>query len=376
MAAVIGLAGLLAACGSSGPDGAKTAQARVTSAEKAVTEANADLEAKSKVFCGDAQTYITALDRYGNVLRQTAPTVGDVRDGGSDLADPSEQAISSGHAAVEANQARHDAEHKLADAKADLAAEEAKAAGSSTTVAASTTTAPIEPLAPAATVDRVKQAETDLTTAQKGITDATPLAQASAEFNAAAVALEMSWLRLLSDAGCLTDEQQVQADAAVHDYTVGLQQALTSAGLFTGRADGIYGPETVAAVKALQQEAGLPVTGFVDQATEAALGAKLGAKGGAVAKAATVSVVQLQQTLKLAGYWDGPVDGTWTPALTEALKTFQTALGVPATGAVDAATLAAFEAALAKATAPETTTTTVPVTSTTNGPATTTTATP
>jgi peptidoglycan hydrolase-like protein with peptidoglycan-binding domain len=52
--------------------------------------------------------------------------------------------------------------------------------------------------------------------------------------------------------------------------------------------------------------------------------------------------------LKLAGYWTGPVDGKWTPELTDALKKFQTDLGVPATGAVDAATLQALEKAIAK----------------------------
>ena len=50
------------------------------------------------------------------------------------------------------------------------------------------------------------------------------------------------------------------------------------------------------------------------------------------------STAAVQQTLKLAGYWDGPVDGEWTPALTEALKEFQTALGVKPSGEVDAAT--------------------------------------
>jgi peptidoglycan hydrolase-like protein with peptidoglycan-binding domain len=56
----------------------------------------------------------------------------------------------------------------------------------------------------------------------------------------------------------------------------------------------------------------------------------------------------VQQTLKLAGYWTGPVDGTWTAALTDALKSFQTDLGVEPTGTVDAATIAAVERALEK----------------------------
>jgi peptidoglycan hydrolase-like protein with peptidoglycan-binding domain len=57
----------------------------------------------------------------------------------------------------------------------------------------------------------------------------------------------------------------------------------------------------------------------------------------------------VQQTLKLAGFWDGPVDGQWTPELTEALEEFQTELGVRPTGTVDAATIAALEKAIAEA---------------------------
>ena len=61
------------------------------------------------------------------------------------------------------------------------------------------------------------------------------------------------------------------------------------------------------------------------------------------------STAALQQTLKLAGYWDGPVDGQWSDALTAAVGAAQTDLGVPVTGTVDAATVAAFQSALAAA---------------------------
>jgi peptidoglycan hydrolase-like protein with peptidoglycan-binding domain len=56
----------------------------------------------------------------------------------------------------------------------------------------------------------------------------------------------------------------------------------------------------------------------------------------------------VQQTLKLAGYWDGPVDGVWTDELTAALEELQSDLGVKVTGTVDAATIAALEKALAE----------------------------
>jgi murein L,D-transpeptidase YcbB/YkuD len=261
--------------------------------------------------------------------------------------------MSAAEKAVEANQAVVDAQNDLADAQAALkqAKKGAQASGSGGSGTPSPSHASATPLVPAATVNRVKAAESDFEAAVRGVTNQTPLTRASQEFNAAAVALEMSWLRLFSEAGCL-DDQQERAEAAVHDYTTALQQALSEAGYYKGEVDGVYGPTTVAAVEALQSAHGLPVTGTVDKGTDAALAADLEAKGGAAAQVALASTAAVQQTLKLAGFWDGPVDGMWTPALTEALKSFQTKLGVKPTGTVDAATISALEKALKSAAAP------------------------
>jgi len=209
------------------------------------------------------------------------------------------------------------------------------------------------PLAPAATVDRVKQADADFEAAQASVTEQTPLAEASEQFNSAVVALEMAWLRLFADAGCLTDDQQVQAVAAVSAYTFALQQDLATAGYYAGAVDGVSGPLTVQAIEDLQEANGLPVTGTVDKATAAALQAELVALGGAAAQDSLASTAAVQQTLKLVGFWDGPVDGVWTDDLTAAVQAFQTELGVEPTGAVDAATIAAFERAIAELTAPD-----------------------
>ena len=78
----------------------------------------------------------------------------------------------------------------------------------------------------------------------------------------------------------------------------------------------------------------------------------------------------LQSALKLAGYWSGPIDGSWTDALTAALASFQTELGVPASGVVDTATLEALRQAISDAKEPATTTTS-PTTSTSTTPTTT-----
>lgn len=322
------------------------AQAQVSAKEKAVTQAEADFAAASEMFCQSSEAYIMELDRYGDVLNDTAPTVGDVREAGADLAEPRDDAFEGAEAAVEAQQALLVAEKELADAQAALAAAEAGPSGTPADVAAAEPTA--VPLAPAATVDRVKQAESDFAAVQGAITDQTPLAAASEQFNSAAVALELSWLRLLVDAGCVTDEQKQQSEAAVSAYTTALQQDLADAGFYDGAVDGIYGPATVAAVEALQEASGLPVTGTVDRATAAALQAELVALGGAEAHESVATTAAVQQTLRLLGFWDGPVDGTWTPELTEAVKEFQTELGVEPTGEVDAATISAFEKALAE----------------------------
>jgi len=327
------------------------AQAQVTAKEKAVTQAEADLTAASATFCDASKTYITGLDRYGDVLNATAPTVGDVREAGADLTDPRDAAFDGADAAVDAQEALTVAEQELAEARTALEAAQSEATGSPDAAGAEPTTS--APLAPTATVDRVKQADSEFAAAQEAITDETPLTAASEQFNSAVVALEMAWLRLFADAGCLSDDQALQAQAAVSAYTAALQQDLTDAGYYAGGVDGVYGPATVAAVEDLQKANGLAVTGTVDKATADALQAELLALGGAAAQESVATTAAIQQTLKLAGFWDGPVDGIWTDALTEAVQEFQTALGVEPTGSVDAATITAFQAALAELTQPE-----------------------
>ena len=339
----------LPGCSGSGTDGAVTvAKARVTAKERALTEASAAATAAATAFCTASTTYITAIDRYGDVLNATAPTVGDVKDVGSDRAQPGRDAEQAAGAVADSRQAVTSAEQELADAQATLVTAQASAAGTTPTATESRTPSP-SPTATPASVTRVQQAEKEFKAAQKGISDQTPLTQAAEQFNAAAVALEMAWLQLIDDSGCLTDAQQAKAATAVESYTTTLQQALADAGYYQGKVDGVYGPETVAAVEALQTANGLPQTGTLDKATEKALRSELAAKGGAAAQEETASTAAVQQTLKLAGYWDGPVDGVWTDALTVALEELQQDLGVPVTGTVDAATVAACEKAVADA---------------------------
>lgn len=344
------LAGGLAGCSVEISD-VDRAQAQVNSKEKAVADAQSELTTASDDFCQASEAYIRALDRYGDVLNDTAPTVGDVRVAGADLAEPSQDAMDSAEAAVHAQDDLTAAEQDLADARTKLAQAQADASGTAAEPVPDPTTA--APLAPAASVERVTQAESEFTSTQDAVTEDTPLTDASELFNSAAVALEMAWLRLFADAGCLTDDQQVQAVAAVSAYTMALQQDLADTGHYAGAVDGIYGPATVAAVEDVQKANGLPVTGTVDKATAAALQAELLALGGAAAQESLATTAAIQQTLKLAGFWDGPVDGAWTPELTEAVKAFQVELGVEPTGNVDAATIAAFQQGLLELKQPE-----------------------
>ena len=361
--AVVGLAGC-----SGDVSSVDRAEAEVSRAEQAVTEAQADFAAASEEFCEASETYVVTLDRYGDVLNDTAPTVGDVREAGADLAEPREGALDGAEQAVEAQQDLVRAEQELVEARAALEQAKAGPSGSPTDGGGEPTPATASPLAPAATVDRVKQAESEFATAQGSITDQTALADASEQFNAAAVALELAWLRLIVDAGCVTDEQKVQAEAAVSSYTAALQQSLADAGYYAGGVDGVYGPETVAAVEGLQEANGLPVTGTVDKATADALQAELLALGGAAAQESLVATAAVQQTLKLVGFWPGAVDGIWTPELTEAVKAFQTELGVEPTGTVDAATISAMQKAIAELEKAESPTTPAPTPSSSEGP--------
>lgn len=343
MALCVALTSMLTACSDDPESEVDRAQARVDKAKGDLADAKDAATEATDDFCGQTADYVAALDRYGDLLHASTPTVGDVRTAGEDLAAPADDAVASAQAAVDARNAVSAAEEDLATAKDALA----EAKGNKPPDQPSSAATTLVPQPAEATVNRIKQAEADLAAAVEGISDETPLAQASQQLNSAAVAVELSWLRLFAEVGCLDSEQEQQAQEAVSAYTSALQTSLTEAGYYTGEVDGIYGPATVEAVEALQEANGLPVTGAVDKATAAALTSELTAQGGEAAVQAVASTAAVQQTLTLAGYWTGPVDGEWTPELTAALEALQTDLGVKPTGTVDAATVAAVEDAIA-----------------------------
>jgi peptidoglycan hydrolase-like protein with peptidoglycan-binding domain len=147
---------------------------------------------------------------------------------------------------------------------------------------------------------------------------------------------------------------------AVGESVKALQQALNRAGIGVKYGvDGYFGSATQASVKAFQNYKHLPVTGVVDAATAAALGfaapaAPAPAPSAVPAPAASTlalgsmgpAVSQLQQQLINAGQSvGGGIDGVYGVMTADAVKRFQQAKGLPATGKADAATLQALQGA-------------------------------
>src|SRR6187431_1521517 len=94
-------------------------------------------KAAAAEFCTASTTYVTAIDRYGDVLNATAPTVGDVKDAGSDLAQPGEDAQKAAGAVADTRKGVDTAEQELADAQAALVTAQASASGTTPSAAPS-----------------------------------------------------------------------------------------------------------------------------------------------------------------------------------------------------------------------------------------------
>lgn len=125
----------------------------------------------------------------------------------------------------------------------------------------------------------------------------------------------------------------------------GLQSGLVQAGFMTNAqmatGPGIFGPQTEASVRALQTQAGLPVTGVVDAATRRAL-ASLNNQQELRRGQTGNTVLALQDDLVKAGILTpaqvatGP--GIFGPQTESAVRSAQERAGLPVTGVVDTAT--------------------------------------
>ena len=140
---------------------------------------------------------------------------------------------------------------------------------------------------------------------------------------------------------------------ATGDGVKQVQTALLQAGYTVrGGADGVFGNATQSALKAFQTSNGLEGSGRVDARTAEAIAKVLGtATPGATpnatfvglqAGAAGPAVQELQKRLLALGIaLRGGADGIYGPATAQAVKAFQTAQGLGASGKVDDATAAA-----------------------------------
>jgi murein DD-endopeptidase MepM/ murein hydrolase activator NlpD len=134
------------------------------------------------------------------------------------------------------------------------------------------------------------------------------------------------------------------AFARVSADTAALQVALRANGLYGGTVDGIAGPGTRAAVRALQARRGLAVDGIAGPRTRRVLGRRGRPRLGSRALAAPArgwDVAALQFLLARHGFPSGPVDGGLGARTDAALRRFQAWAGLAADGVAGPATLAA-----------------------------------
>jgi peptidoglycan hydrolase-like protein with peptidoglycan-binding domain len=109
------------------------------------------------------------------------------------------------------------------------------------------------------------------------------------------------------------------------------QSALFRAGYYTGPLDGDPNRNLSDAISQYQRAQGLPLSGVLDSATRIRLGLDTPASN---------PVLAAENALFRAGDYMGPLDGDPNRDMSDAIRTFQRAQGLPITGALDDATRA------------------------------------
>jgi peptidoglycan hydrolase-like protein with peptidoglycan-binding domain len=133
-----------------------------------------------------------------------------------------------------------------------------------------------------------------------------------------------------------------------------VQERLRQVGAYPGRVDGVWGPDSQAALERFQQSRGLQVTGQLNQATAATLGVNptelllarpgVGTSTDPTVPAATpatlsrAAVRNVQARLRTLGFYRGSADGVWGPGTQAAIERFQQGRGLQSTGQINPAT--------------------------------------
>jgi len=121
-------------------------------------------------------------------------------------------------------------------------------------------------------------------------------------------------------------------------YIRGVQKALAAHGYEPGPIDGIAGPQTQAAVRAYQADAGLDIDGKADKRLLDHLKFSL-PKIYAFGAPKTGHALDLQRALADRGYYLGPQDGVAGPGTYRALDRFQQDAGQPADPEINSRTV-------------------------------------
>jgi peptidoglycan hydrolase-like protein with peptidoglycan-binding domain len=119
-----------------------------------------------------------------------------------------------------------------------------------------------------------------------------------------------------------------------------VQRQLKGLGFNLGAVDGKLGAQTMAALRAYQQQYRLPVTGRLDETTlRSILPERFEPTGVPLDLSNREDLQQAQRQLKALGFDPGSTDGKFGPQTEAALRAYQQAHRLPQTGRLDDVTL-------------------------------------
>lgn len=131
-----------------------------------------------------------------------------------------------------------------------------------------------------------------------------------------------------------------------------VQSQLRRAGAYNGSVDGVWGPDSVAALQRFQADHQLQATGQLNQATATALSLDPTRLLGMAQPATTpaipppdtlrsASVRTIQDRLRSLGFYNGAVDGVWGQSTQAAVQQFQQNRGLQPNGQLNQGTVSA-----------------------------------